>query len=155
MKFPTLAKICCAATHAAFTVPTLMADPNSEKGEAFLAQNAKKEGVKTTASGLQYKVLKEGAGKSPQATDTVSVHYRGTLLDGTEFDSSIKRGQPAEFPLNRVIPGWTEGVQLMKVGAKYQFTIPSKLAYGASGTPGGPIPPNATLIFEVELLAIK
>jgi FKBP-type peptidyl-prolyl cis-trans isomerase FkpA len=155
MKFPTLAKICCAATLAAFTVPTLMADSNSEKGEAFLAENAKKEGVKTTASGLQYKVLKEGDGKSPQATDTVSVHYRGTLLDGTEFDSSIKRGQPAEFPLNRVIPGWTEGVQLMKVGAKYQFTIPSKLAYGERGTPGGPIPPNSTLIFEVELLAIK
>jgi FKBP-type peptidyl-prolyl cis-trans isomerase len=155
MKFPILAKICCAAAVAAFTVPTLMADPNSEKGEAFLAENAKKEGVKTTASGLQYKVLKEGSGMSPQKTDTVAVHYRGTLLDGTEFDSSIKRGQPAEFPLNRVIPGWTEGVQLMKVGAKYQFTIPSKLAYGERGTPGGPIPPNSTLIFEVELLAIK
>jgi len=155
MKFPTLAKICYAATIAAFSVTPLMADSNLEKGEAFLAENAKKEGVKTTASGLQYKVLKEGTGKSPQATDTVSVHYRGTLLDGTEFDSSIKRGQPAEFPLNRVIPGWTEGVQLMKVGAKYQFTIPSKLAYGERGTPGGPIPPNSTLIFEVELLAIK
>ena len=155
MKFPTLAKISCAAILAACSVMPLMADSNSEKGEAFLAENAKKEGVKTTASGLQYKVLKEGTGKSPQATDTVQVHYKGTLLDGTEFDSSIKRGQPAEFPLNRVIPGWTEGVQLMKEGAKYQFTIHPKLAYGERGTPGGPIPPNSTLIFEVELIAIK
>jgi FKBP-type peptidyl-prolyl cis-trans isomerase len=155
MKFPILAKICCAAAFTTFSVPPLMADPNLEKGEAFLKENAKKEGVKTTASGLQYKVLKEGTGKSPQATDKVEVHYKGTLLDGTEFDSSIKRGQPATFPLNRVIPGWTEGVQLMKEGAKYQFTIPSKLAYGESGTPGGPIPPNATLIFEVELISVK
>ncbi len=155
MKFPTLAIICCAATLAAFSVPSLMADPNSEKGEAFLAENAKKEGVKTTASGLQYKILKEGTGKTPQATDTVEVHYKGTLLDGTEFDSSYKRKETATFPLNRVIPGWTEGVQLMKVGAKYQFTIPSKLAYGERGTPGGPIPANSTLIFEVELVSVK
>jgi len=94
-------------------------------------------------------------GKSPQATDTVEVHYKGTLLDGTEFDSSYKRGETAKFPLNRVFPGWTEGVQLMKVGSPYQFTIPSKLAYGERGTPGGPIPANSTLIFEVELVSIN
>lgn len=127
----------------------------ADKGAQFLAENAKKEGVKVTPSGLQYKVITEGKGKSPAATDTVQVHYRGTLLDGTEFDSSYKRGQPATFPLNRVIPGWTEGVQLMKEGAKYQFVIPSNLAYGASGTPGGPIGPNETLIFEVELLKVQ
>ena len=155
MKFQTLAKICCAAVLTACSVTPLMADPNTEKGEAFLAENAKKEGVKVTASGLQYKVLKEGKGKSPKKTDTVEVHYKGTLLDGTEFDSSYKRGQTIEFPLSGVIPGWTEGVQLMKEGAKYQFTIPSKLAYGERGTPGGPIPPNATLIFEVELVSVK
>ena len=132
-----------------------MAESDLEKGEAFLKENAKKEGVKTTASGLQYKVLKEGEGKSPKATDTVKVHYKGTLIDGTEFDSSYKRGEPIEFPLNGVIPGWTEGVQLMKEGAKYQFTIPSKIGYGERGTPGGPIPPNATLIFEVELIQVK
>ncbi len=155
MKFSTFAKICCAAILATFSVTPLMADSDLEKGEAFLKQNSTKAGVKTTASGLQYKVLKEGKGKTPKATETVEVHYKGTLLDGTEFDSSYKRGQTIEFPLNRVIPGWTEGVQLMKEGAKYQFTIPSKLAYGERGTPGGPIPPNATLIFEVELVSVK
>ena len=155
MKLTSLAKFVCAAALAAGSVPALMADSDLEKGEAFLAENAKKEGVKTTESGLQYKVLKEGTGKSPKATDEVEVHYEGKLIDGTVFDSSIKRGQTISFPLNRVIKGWTEGVQLMKEGAKYQFFIPSKLGYGASGTPGGPIPPNAALIFEVELFKVK
>jgi FKBP-type peptidyl-prolyl cis-trans isomerase len=155
MKIPTLARICCAAILATFSLTPLMADSNSEKGEAFLKENSTKEGVKTTATGLQYKVIKEGTGKRPRDTDTVQVHYKGTLLDGTEFDSSHRRGKPAEFPLNRVIPGWTEGVQLMKEGAKYEFVIPSKLAYGERGTPGGPIPPNSTLIFEIELLSVK
>ncbi|HYR58191.1 MAG TPA: FKBP-type peptidyl-prolyl cis-trans isomerase [Chthoniobacteraceae bacterium] len=134
---------------------TVMAESAIEKGAKFLKENASKEGVKTTASGLQYKILKEGTGKSPKRTDTVKVHYRGTLLDGTEFDSSYKRGQPVEFPLNRVIPGWTEGVQLAKEGGKIQLFIPSKLAYGESGTPGGPIGPNETLIFEIELIQVK
>ncbi len=121
----------------------------------YLAENKTKPGVKTTASGLQYKVLKEGTGRTPTATDTVSVHYKGTLIDGTEFDSSYRRGEPTEFPVNRVIPGWTEGLQLMKEGAKYQFVIPSKLAYGERPQPGSKIGPNATLIFEVELLKVK
>ncbi len=126
-----------------------------EKGQEFLADNAKKEGVKKLPDGLQYKVLKEGAGKKPSATDTVVVHYRGTLIDGTEFDSSYKRGQPAEFPVNRVIKGWTEALQLMTEGSKWMLYIPSTLAYGERGTPGGPIGPNETLIFEVELLKLK
>ena len=130
------------------------ADSASEKGEAFLKENASKDGVKTTASGLQYKITKEGAGKSPKATDTVVVHYAGKLLDGTEFDSSIKRGEPATFPLNRVIPGWTEGLQLLKEGGKATLYIPSKLAYGERGA-GGKIGPNETLIFEVELIKIQ
>ena len=127
---------------------------DAEKGKAYLAENAKKDGVKVTASGLQYEVIKEGTGKKPAATDTVSVHYEGTLINGQVFDSSIRRGQPVEFPLNRVIPGWTEGVQLMSVGSKYRFVIPSNLAYGEHGA-GGAIGPNETLIFEVELLDIK
>jgi FKBP-type peptidyl-prolyl cis-trans isomerase FkpA len=140
----------------AFSTMSLHAqDTAKEKGEKFLKENATKEGVKTTSSGLQYKVLKEGEGKQPKATDTVQVHYKGTLIDGTEFDSSYKRGEPIAFPLNRVIPGWTEGVQLMKEGSKYQFFIPSNLAYGERGTPGGPIGPNETLIFEVELLKVQ
>jgi len=130
-------------------------DKNVKDGEAFLAANAKKEGVKVTASGLQYKVLKPGKGtKSPKATDTVKVHYHGTLIDGTVFDSSVERGEPISFPLNGVIPGWTEGVQLMKEGDKFQFTIPSKLAYAEQGA-GAKIGPNSTLVFEVELLAIE
>jgi FKBP-type peptidyl-prolyl cis-trans isomerase len=122
--------------------------------EKYLQANAKKDGVTTTASGLQYKVINEGNGPKPaSASATVQVHYRGRLIDGTEFDSSYKRGQPAEFPLNRVIAGWTEGLQLMAVGAKYEFYIPSELGYGKRGA-GGLIPPDATLIFEVELLKI-
>lgn len=125
---------------------------NIEAGKAFLAENGQREVVTTTESGLQFEVLQEGTGESPEATDTVRVHYHGTLIDGTVFDSSVDRGQPAEFPLNRVIPGWTEGVALMKEGAKYRFYIPSDLAYGQRAT--GKIQPNSTLIFEVELLDI-
>lgn len=127
---------------------------NTEKGTTFLNDNKTKAGVQTTASGLQYQVLTEGAGPKPKATDTVSVNYRGTLIDGTEFDSSYKRGQPVTFPLNGVIPGWTEGLQLMSVGSKYKFFIPGNLAYGER-SPSPDIPPNSTLIFEVELLEIK
>ncbi len=127
---------------------------NASDGEKFLAENKKKEGVKTTASGLQYKVIKEGTGPQPKATDTVTVNYRGTLIDGTEFDSSYKRGQPATFPLNAVIKGWTEGLQLMKVGSKYQIFIPASLGYGERGA-GADIGPNSTLIFEVELMDTK
>ncbi len=121
----------------------------------FLEENKNKDGVIVTASGLQYKVLLEGSGKQPLATDIVTVHYEGTLTNGTVFDSSISRGQPAEFPLNSVITGWTEGVQLMKEGAKYKFFIPSDLAYGESGTPGGPIGQNEDLIFTVELIRVN
>ena len=124
-----------------------------EAGNKFLEENAKKEGVKVTSTGLQYRVIKEGTGAQPTATDEVTVHYTGKLLDGTVFDSSVNRGEPATFPLNRVIPGWTEGVQLMKEGAKYEFYIPSDLAYGPNGVPNA-IPPHATLIFEVELISI-
>lgn len=127
---------------------------NEKAGAAFMETNKTKEGVKTTASGLQYKVLKEGAGAKPKATSTVTVHYTGTLLDGKKFDSSYDHGQPATFQLNQVIPGWTEGVQLMTPGSKYQFWIPGNLGYGPQGSPPT-IPPNATLVFEVELLAVK
>lgn len=125
-----------------------------ERGQQFLQENAKRDGVKTTASGLQYEVITEGKGKSPKATDEVLVHYRGTLLDGTEFDSSYKRNEPISFPLNQVIKGWTEGVQLMQEGAKYRFFIPSNLAYGSRGA-GGAIGPDETLVFEVELLKVQ
>jgi FKBP-type peptidyl-prolyl cis-trans isomerase len=127
---------------------------NQKAGEEFMASNKSKEGVKTTASGLQYKVIKEGSGAKPGATSTVTVHYKGTLLDGKPFDSSYDRGQPATFQLNQVIPGWTEGVQLMTPGSKYQFWIPGNLGYGPQGSPPT-IPPNATLVFEVELLSVK
>jgi len=123
------------------------------EGKAYLEANQKKEGVKVTPSGLQYTILKEGDGPKPKATDTVTVHYRGTLIDGTEFDSSHKRNMPAQFPLNRVIPGWTEGLQLIGAGGKAQLVIPSDLAYGSRGA-GGVIPPNAVLVFEVELISI-
>lgn len=123
-------------------------------GEQFLADNAKKDGVVTLASGLQYTVLTEGSGRSPQATDTVKCHYEGTLTDGTVFDSSYRRGEPAEFPLNGVIAGWTEGLQLMKEGAKYRFFIPYTLAYGERGA-GQSIPPFSTLVFDVELIEVK
>ena len=125
-----------------------------EEGQRFLEENAKKEGVVTTPSGLQYKVLDEGFGPRPKATETVKVHYKGTLIDGTQFDSSYDRGEPISFPLNGVIRGWTEGVQLMPVGAKYEFYIPYNLAYGEKGA-GGVIPPYATLVFVVELLGIE
>lgn len=131
-----------------------LAQKNKKEGEAFLAENGKKEGVVTTASGLQYIVLKEGDGPTPKIDDKVKVNYRGTLINGTEFDSSYKRGQPVSFPLNGVIEGWTEALQLMKVGSNYRLFIPSGLAYGEMGS-GPQIGPNSTLIFEVELLAIE
>ncbi|MBW2412326.1 MAG: FKBP-type peptidyl-prolyl cis-trans isomerase, partial [Deltaproteobacteria bacterium] len=131
-----------------------LSEKNRADGEAFLAANKNKEGVVTTASGLQYKVLKKGDGPKPQNNDRVSVHYRGTLLDGTEFDSSYKRGKPATFQVNGVIRGWTEALQLMNVGSKYQLFIPSDLAYGTRGA-GRKIGPNSTLIFDVELLGIE
>ena len=126
---------------------------NAAEGDAFLLENRNKEGVMVTESGLQYKVLEMGDGPKPSATDTVTVHYQGTLLNGEEFDSSYARGEPISFELNQVIPGWTEGVQLMPVGSKFIFYIPADLAYGAAG--GGPIGPNATLVFQVELLGIN
>lgn len=125
-----------------------------EAGEAFLAENAKRDEVKVTDSGLQYEVLKPGNGKKPSATQTVKVHYHGTLIDGTVFDSSVERGETIEFPLNRVISGWTEGLQLMQEGAKYRFFIPYNLAYGERGS-GPKIPPYAALIFDVELFEVK
>ncbi len=137
-------------------IAKMLADAKSNlvAGEAFLSENAKKPGIKTTASGLQYQVITEGKGPRPKPTDVVSVNYKGTLLDGKSFDNSADHGGPATIPLNQVVPGWQEGIALMPVGSKYKFWIPSKLGYGEKGTPGGPIPPNATLVFEVELLDI-
>lgn len=132
----------------------VLGEKNKKEGEAFLAENKKKPGVITLPSGLQYKVLKAGTGKKPKATDTVKTHYRGTLIDGTEFDSSYRRGEPATFPVNGVIRGWTEALQLMEEGAKWQLFIPPGLAYGERGA-GPSIGPNATLIFEVELISVQ
>ncbi len=132
---------------------TASGDKNKQEATAFLADNVKKEGVETTESGLQYKIVTAGSGPKPAATDTVEVNYRGTLLDGTEFDSSYKRGQSVSFPVKGVIAGWTEALQLMPVGSKWELYIPPNLAYGPGGT--GPIGPNSALIFEVELLSIK
>lgn len=128
---------------------------NSEAGKKFLDENKKRPEVKVTPSGLQYEVLRDGTGAKPNAESKVRVHYVGTLINGTKFDSSVDRGEPISFPLNGVIPGWTEGVQLMPVGSKFKFYIPSELAYGERGAPGGAIGPNETLIFEVELLGIE
>ena len=127
---------------------------NKEKGEAWLKENAKKEGVTVLPSGLQYQVIKEGYGRKPQATNSVKCHYEGMLTDGTLFDSSLQRGEPATFPLNGVIAGWTEGLQLMKEGAKYRFFIPYQLAYGEHGA-GQQIPPFSALVFDVELIEVK
>jgi FKBP-type peptidyl-prolyl cis-trans isomerase FklB len=129
-----------------------LGEKNKKEGEAFLAENKKKKGVVTSKTGLQSKVIKAGDGKTPKKTDTVKVHYHGTLIDGTVFDSSVERMEPTEFPVDRVIPGWTEALLGMKVGDKWQIVIPSELAYGERGN--GPIPPNAVLLFDVELLEI-
>jgi FKBP-type peptidyl-prolyl cis-trans isomerase len=130
------------------------AEESRKKNDQFLAENSKKDGVVITASGLQFEVVTQGQGKKPSATDVVTVHYEGTLIDGTVFDSSYTRGESAEFPLDQVIPGWSEGIQLMNVGSTYRLYIPSSLAYGEQGA-GSMIPPNSTLIFQVELLSIK
>jgi FKBP-type peptidyl-prolyl cis-trans isomerase FklB len=131
-----------------------MGEKNKKEGEAFLAANRQKQGVKTLSSGLQYKVIKAGSGKKPTLTDTITTNYRGTLIDGTEFDSSYRRGKPATFPVKGVIPGWVEALQLMEEGSKWQLFIPPNLAYGERGA-GRDIGPNATLIFEIELISIQ
>ena len=130
-----------------------LAEKNKQEGAAFLAENKKKKGIKTLPSGLQYKVMKEGTGKTPKATDTVVTQFKGTLIDGTEFASSYQRNEPATLPVTGVMPGWTEALQLMKEGSKWQLFVPPELAYGEQGA--GPIGPNATLIFEIELVAVK
>lgn len=152
-KFALLALLVVGGASALAFAGTSELVMKSLAGPEFLAANKERSGVKITASGLQYEVLTEGEGESPIATDRVAVHYEGRLTDGTVFDSSYQRGEPAVFPLNQVIPGWTEGLQLMKPGAKYRFTLPPELGYGAQGA-GGVIPPNAVLQFDVELLAI-
>lgn len=129
-------------------------EENLKAGEAFLLENGKRAEVKTTPTGLQYEVLAEGDGPMPSATDQVEVHYTGKLLDGTVFDSSVDRGMPATFGVNQVIPGWVEALQMMKAGSKWRLFIPSNLAYGPTGTPGGPIGPNSTLLFDVELIKV-
>ena len=131
----------------------ILGEKNRKEGEAFLGENKKKEGVITLPSGLQYKVIKPGEGKKPQRSANVTTHYKGMLIDGTEFDSSYRRGQPASFPVSGVIPGWTEALQLMEAGAKWQLFVPSNLAYGERGA-GNVIGPNATLIFEIELISV-
>lgn len=131
-----------------------LAEKNKKEGQAFLTANAKNEGVKTTEHGLQFKILTRGKGRIPQKTDTVTVNYRGTFVDGTEFDSSTRRGKPATFSLDQVITGWSEALTLMNEGSKWQIVVPPSLGYGPVGTPGGPIGPNAVLIFEIELLAV-
>jgi FKBP-type peptidyl-prolyl cis-trans isomerase len=142
------------ATLAVISPASVFAESALERGQKFLKENGAKEGIKTTASGLQYKITKEGEGRSPKATDTVVVHYRGTLISGKEFDSSYKRNEPAEFPLNAVIKGWTEGLLYLREGGKAMLYIPSELAYGKNGA-GTDIGPDETLIFEVELIRIK
>jgi len=128
---------------------------NIEEGETFLAENAKRAGVVVLPSGLQYEIITEGKGQKPKATDRVTTHYHGTLIDGTVFDSSIQRGEPATFPVNGVIRGWVEALQLMSLGSKWKLYIPSELAYGANPHPGGPIEPYATLVFDIELISIN
>ena len=162
MNIPSIKSLAVALAMAAtstFTTTSIMAQSsnptdNLAVGQTFLKENASKPGVHTTPSGLQYKVVTEGHGKSPKATDTVLVHYRGTTIDGVEFDSSYKRNEPISFPLNGVILGWTEGVQLMKEGGKVQLFIPSNLAYGSQGA-GGVIAPDSTLVFDIELLKVQ
>lgn len=149
-----LAKASAVKNKAEIEANKIKYAPVMKEGQEFLEQNKKREGVKTTASGLQYEVLTAGTGVKPAATDSVLVHYKGTLLNGKQFDSSYDRGEPISFPLNRVIPGWTEGVQLMPAGSKYKFYIPYNLAYGERGA-GADIPPYSTLIFEVELLKVN